>query len=483
MHASTFPLPARVAAATLALAALTSAPAAQSLTVIARDAVLLPGTTTDQHGTPFSVTGLSGVSSLGGGSFVCVMDNSDKLVFVDVTLDGDAMIVGATITGGLSLEHARDYEGVAPAGRAGTVFLSEEGTPGVHEYDMADGLWIRSLATPPVYSSLRSNRGFESLTRLCSSGALWTANEEALTVDGPAASPSSGSVVRLLHVDPDGSAAQQLAYEIESMHGPFLPGGAGQSGLSELVALPDGSLLALERSLAVANPLYLSRLYLVDPAGATDVSALPGLAGASYTPVGKQLLWSGSASNLEGLTLGPRLGPNRWALIGVVDDGDPLSTNQLVSFELTGPPLDECECVTTTTCSTSPNSAGPGARISAAGSTRIGDDDFTLVVSGGVPGKSGLFYYGPESVELPFGEGLRCVGAGASGIFRLGPPVAANPDGIVERPVDFAAPPMGSGPGLVSPGSRWYFQYWYRDPMGGPNGFNLSDALEVSFCP
>ena len=27
------------------------------------------------------------------------------------------------------------------------------------------------------------------------------------------------------------------------------------------------------------------------------------------------------------------------------------------------------------------------------------------------------------------------------------------------------------------------FQCWYRDPSGGPSGFNFSDGLEVFFCP
>jgi len=27
-----------------------------------------------------------------------------------------------------------------------------------------------------------------------------------------------------------------------------------------------------------------------------------------------------------------------------------------------------------------------------------------------------------------------------------------------------------------------YFQFWFRDPLGGPAGFNFSDGLEVEFC-
>ncbi len=41
-----------------------------------------------------------------------------------------------------------------------------------------------------------------------------------------------------------------------------------------------------------------------------------------------------SGQNLEGLALGPRLANGNWALLGVVDDGDSLSSNTIVSFEL-----------------------------------------------------------------------------------------------------------------------------------------------------
>jgi hypothetical protein len=45
---------------------------------------------------------------------------------------------------------------------------------------------------------------------------------------------------------------------------------------------------------------------------------------------------------------------------------------------------------------------------------------------------------------------------------------------------------MNSGLGMITPGSTWFFQFWFRDPTstgGGPTGVNLSTALEVTFCP
>jgi hypothetical protein len=43
--------------------------------------------------------------------------------------------------------------------------------------------------------------------------------------------------------------------------------------------------------------------------------------------------------------------------------------------------------------------------------------------------------------------------------------------------------PSNSGSGAITPGSTWYFQFWYRDPAMGAPGFNLSSALSVSFEP
>ena len=94
---------------------------------------------------------------------------------------------------GLILEHSRDWEGIACTDAVRhSAYLSEEGTPGMHEYDLADGSWLATLATPSVFSSSLPGRGFESLTRWCNGAQLWTANEEALTVDGLPATPGAG---------------------------------------------------------------------------------------------------------------------------------------------------------------------------------------------------------------------------------------------------------------------------------------------------
>lgn len=133
-------------------------------------------------------------------------------------------------------------------------------------------------------------------------------------------------------------------------------------------------------------------------------------------------------------------------------------------------------------CVTSPNSAGSGALISAQGTTSILGEDLLLWSIGLPPNRFALLYYGPQQIQASFGEGVRCVGAGGVGIFRAGIGTSDS-FGDIEFPIDYQGAPTGSGPGKIEAGSQWNFQIWYRDPAGGPSGFNLSDAIEVVFCP
>ena len=124
---------------------------------------------------------------------------------------------------------------------------------------------------------------------------------------------------------------------------------------------------------------------------------------------------------------------------------------------------------------------GPGALIGSSGSTSIASNDFTLVATGAPPSQFGLFYYGPQAENLPFGDGVRCVGGQT---FRLNPSQLTDGTGALARLVDFSQPPASSGPGQIAAGATWYFQFWYRDPFGpGGSGFNLSDGLVATFVP
>lgn len=305
--------------------------------------VNLGTTAVDQNGLSFTVAGLSGIRLRPGSQtdYIAVMDNSIKLVFIRIPLAADGSIISATLIGGLTLAETRDFEAIDITPDGASVLLAEEGTPAVHEYSLTTGTRLRTITPPPIFTQRRGNFGIESLTTSADASHLWFANEEALTTDGALSTTSAGTLVRIQQC---GLAAgtyapqQQWAYRCNPIHGSLVSG--ARSGLCELLHVPQlqGSdplspLLVLERSLAFsASGFFQSRLYSVEATGAPDTSALPSLTGA--TTVRKTLLWSGSVNNMEGLALGPQLSPDTLALIGVIDDGDPISINALVSFRL-----------------------------------------------------------------------------------------------------------------------------------------------------
>jgi hypothetical protein len=310
---------------------------ADELAVVARNGVNLAagGGGVDQNGVAFTVAGLSGIAHAGGETYWAVMDNADLLVRLRIVLNADGSIGSAAVEGGLRLAQVRDHEDLALTAW-GTALVCEEGTPAVHEYALTNGSLVRTIPVPAIFASRRSNFGFEALA--FDGSAVWVANEEALTVDGGVSTPSEGTRVRVqcVEVTAGGSAiGTQHGYVTAPMHAGAISG--GRSGLVAMVALPSGRMLAMERSLANNFlRLFETRIYEVSSAGATETSGLASLL-TGHTPMGKRVLLSAGLTNVEGLCLGPALAVGGWALIGVVDDGDPISVNRVVSFVVTGP--------------------------------------------------------------------------------------------------------------------------------------------------
>lgn len=307
-------------------------------------------TAEDQKGAKFTITGMSGITCCGGDNYIAVMDNSNKLVALKVTYQDDGAIQDVAVVAGRSLVDARDYEGIAYTDPDHhSVLLSDESTTkptAIYEYRLSTGALQQKIVLPPIFGTQRPNFGMESLTRRPDGGEVWTANEEALAADGEQSTPEAGSIVRLQRLRFDGKTytpGEQYAYVTDPIHV-----GSGQSpsrsGVSDLVELPDGTLLVLERSCGIGLPPFRTAVYQVDFTGATDISRPPldtglnGFArGQDYRPVSKKLLLASGAigENLEGLCLGPTLANGNRVLLGVVDDGgttDTFSGNTLVSF-------------------------------------------------------------------------------------------------------------------------------------------------------
>ncbi|MBK7645165.1 MAG: hypothetical protein IPJ19_19320 [Planctomycetes bacterium] len=130
-------------------------------------------------------------------------------------------------------------------------------------------------------------------------------------------------------------------------------------------------------------------------------------------------------------------------------------------------------------CTGGVNQTGFPGDIGASGSTSLSVNAFTLTASQLPPNKTGFFFYGPDAVQIPLGNGFRCVGG--SQLFRLSPQ-SSGASGVITRTLDFTQPPFSAGPGQILPGTLWRFQCYYRD-TGFGQGFNLTDGLAVPFCP
>ncbi len=134
-------------------------------------------------------------------------------------------------------------------------------------------------------------------------------------------------------------------------------------------------------------------------------------------------------------------------------------------------------------CSSTPNSASPsGSFMGFSGSASYTANDLVLECYGAVPNQFGIFYYGSSQISTSFGNGIRCVGAGFQGTFRL-PVLQTDSFGDATLALDYGQAPMNAGNGIIVDGMEYNFQFWFRDPPAGGANFNLSDGLHVTFCP
>ena len=287
-------------------------------------------TITDVGGVPLAsgATGageLSGLTWVSGNQFYAVSDNGARLFPLAVNLNPvTGAILSAALSNPVNLAAGTDIEGVAYNATTDTVYASDETGPAIREYNRTTGALLGALTVPGVYANIRTNYSLESLSLRPGASALWTANEEALSVDGPLSTVGAGTVVRLQKYDAALNPAGQWAYDTDGITGALL--GQERSGVSDLVALPNGRLLVLERELGNAGflqPPFRSRIYLVDFAGADDTSLINALNTVVYTSTSKQLLWEGAflLDNFEGLALGPQLSGGAYSLLMISDDG------------------------------------------------------------------------------------------------------------------------------------------------------------------
>lgn len=126
-------------------------------------------------------------------------------------------------------------------------------------------------------------------------------------------------------------------------------------------------------------------------------------------------------------------------------------------------------------CSALANSSGAAASIAASGTGSLAANSLVLSCSALPAGGVGVFFHGTAAVDpgTPFGDGLLCIGGN---LVRLGG--VAIVGGAATQTQDLGSP-LWAG---IAPGDTRHVQFWFRDPSGGPAGFNLSNALTIPFC-
>jgi hypothetical protein len=127
-------------------------------------------------------------------------------------------------------------------------------------------------------------------------------------------------------------------------------------------------------------------------------------------------------------------------------------------------------------CSSTSNSTGNTARMSASGSSSITSNDLVLVASNLPDPAYGVFYLGTAPASTPLFDGTLCV-SGTTGRFPVIGPSAGS---VVSQPVDNQNLPGGL---QVQSGTTLYFQYWFRDRDSVGIQVNLTDGYQVTFVP
>ena len=329
--------------------------------LIHRGGITLPPTVRDRNGDEIEITGLSGITWLGHDRYAAIMDNSDKLITFSLSLSGDGTPLEVSDFEVVTLAERHDYEDVAACpeplqqriaarrikqgfpdpGRC--LLVAEEDTPAIRAVSLTDGSLLGVIPAPEEFATRRPNRGLESLDVEADGRHIWTANEEALTADGPAATGDAGTVVRIARIEipePGPQLAEespQIAYAVDPPHH-FIPVFFGEplSGVTAVMGLGHGQLLVLERSGCPGLPPFENRIYLVDTHGVADVSGIDReLSLQTEVHVPKVLLWKDQLGcNIEGLCLGPRLQQGGSAVVAVADNGGLGTPNQLIGFAI-----------------------------------------------------------------------------------------------------------------------------------------------------
>jgi len=285
-----------------------------------------------------------------------------------------------------ALGRSFDPEGIA-VGRNGHLFVADEYGPAIREF-RRDGTLVRTLAPPAnlvprradnsvdltgarptITQGRQDNRGFEGLAVSPDGSRLYAVLQNALVNEGAPDGRFSRNLRIVEYDTATGAPLRQFVYRLEALAdiNARIPGtvndfpaqAQGRNiGVSAITAVNATRFLVVERDnrgFGTIGPsdatVGTKRVYLVDIAGATDVSSTP-LGGtndappAGVVPVEKTLVLDVVAAlraaglpvpeKIEGAAIGPRLANGDFALILGTDN------DFSVNPDAPGGPRDVC---------------------------------------------------------------------------------------------------------------------------------------------
>lgn len=207
-----------------------------------------------------------------------------------------------------------------------------------------------------------NNLAFESIAITPDGKTLWTMSENGLAQDSLPTAVGRGSRARMLSFDLDtGKAGAEYVYEVGPV--PFPPARAGDfatNGVPDMLALSSHEFIVIERAYAVGattpgvaaltkQPTSNTiKLFLIDTAGATDVSGWTTIKGREVVPVKRTMLLDLSSlknddgsvlalDNIEGITFGPVVDGKRTLILVSDNNFNPAQFTQFVALTIDGP--------------------------------------------------------------------------------------------------------------------------------------------------
>ena len=286
----------------------------------------------------------SGITHIEGDRYALISDKQEADGWTEVRIafrpsgDIDKMELVAQHYNQATTGKARDSEGIAYVPGQG-LFVCAENDQQIHELSEEGTPTGRRLLVPACFSTsnIFPNYGFEALTYDANQGIFWTTTEQGLRSDVPTmttiVSPTP-SILRLQSFDSDLLPLRQFAYKTEEPATKHTPKHYA-FGVSELLAIDDGTLIVMERELNIPKNYNRAqcniRLFSVKPSidkafadtstplRETDTNIFLQKKPLFDFHTGIHLLGKKNFANYEGMCLGPKLADGRQTILLVAD--------------------------------------------------------------------------------------------------------------------------------------------------------------------